>query len=157
MKFVAILSALLAAASAVPVYDVLPTKYMGGDLMGMTGMYDPMYTLWTGVGGMHKLGMDMYGPHRNYGLMGMGMKDWDLHRFTGMYPGMIDYGMFGGDMVGDMRMRGMVDPMIMDKMMFKHGMTSVDKMMCYQRFGIERCNIMMMHMMHKMMPYKMMY
>ncbi|CAH1963369.1 unnamed protein product [Acanthoscelides obtectus] len=51
----------------------------------------------------------------------------------------------------------MMKEMMMDKMLFKHGMTTFDKMMCYQRFGIERCNIMMMHMMHKMMPYKMMY
>nr|CAI5861277.1 unnamed protein product [Callosobruchus analis] len=159
--FVAALSALLAVASAVPIYDVTPTvgsiggygdimdvyktmKYMGGDVMGIKGLYNPMYMLWAGLGGMSNTGMGVYGTYsplyHNYGLMGLG-NSWDVRETMGMnwYPGMFDYGMYGGGLVGDMYTRGLVNPIMMNSMLYKSGWSTVDKMACYHRYGKCSC------------------
>nr|CAH7736063.1 unnamed protein product [Callosobruchus chinensis] len=158
--FVAALSALLAIASAVPIYDVAPT-YMGGDMMGINGMYNPMHMLWAGIGGISNTGMGVYSPlYHNYGLMGIG-NSWGMHQSMGMknwYPSMLDSVMLGGGLVGDMYTRELVNPMMMTSMLHKSGWTTVDKMACYHRYGIERCHVMMMHrMMPHMMLANMMY
>ncbi|VEN63780.1 unnamed protein product [Callosobruchus maculatus] len=122
-------------------------------MLGIKGIYNPMYMLWAGIGGLANTGMGVYGPYsplyHHYGLMGTG-NIWDVPQSIGMnwYPGMLDYGVYGGNLVGDMYTRGLVNPMTTN-WLYKYGWSTVDKMACYHRYGIERCHMMMMH---KMIP-----
>ncbi|VEN63777.1 unnamed protein product [Callosobruchus maculatus] len=158
MKFFVAALSLLAVASAAPIYDVTPTLGAGhlggyGDLIYTSGDLMAMHWLWAGLGGVPSTEMSWYGPYsflyRHSGLMGIG-NDWAWHRSIGMnwYPDVLDYGVHGEGLVGDMHIRGLLNTGL-----YKHGWSTVDRMVCYHTYGIERCNLMMMH---KMMPHMMM-